>query len=66
MYDDVEQGNQHDDISGVLKIRLISEVVAHGSLCYPHQKVRLLISYCLCCSSVLYHSNLLCHVWCQA
>ena len=64
-YNDVEQGNHLDNISGVLKIHLISEVVVCGSLCHPHQRVGSLISYCLTvfCSV---RSNLLCHVWCQA
>ena len=36
-----------------VKIHLISECVACGSQCNPHQRVRLLISYCLH-SSVLF------------
>ena len=47
MYNYLKQGNHLDNISGVLKIHLISGVVAHGSLCHPHQRVGLLISYCL-------------------
>ena len=40
MYNDGKQGNHLGNISGVLKIHLISEMVACGSLCYPHQKGR--------------------------
>ena len=61
----LKQGNHLSNISGVLKICLISGMVVCGSLCHPHQRVGLLISYCLaffCCV----HSNLLCHVWCPS
>ena len=65
MYNDQKQGNHLGNISGVLKIHLISEMVVCGSLCYPHQRVGSLISYCHAFFWSV-HSNLLCNVWCQA
>ena len=65
MYTDWKQGNLFGNISGVLKICLISEMVAHGSWCCPHQRVGSLISYC-CAFVCSLHSNLLYYVWCQA
>ena len=52
-------------IFSCLKIRLMFEFAAHGSWCNPHQRVRSLISYCCACICTV-HSNLLCHMWCQA
>ena len=45
MYNYLKQGNHLGNISGVLKIHLISGMVARGSLCHPHQRVGLLTSY---------------------
>ena len=34
----LEQGDHSYNISGVLKIHLISGQVTHGSLCHPNQR----------------------------